>query len=424
MLGELYRQALEAQGYTVVLNRNIGPTEVTIPALESGRLDMYPEYLDTWDSSVAGIQAVVPHVARRLPRRPALRARARPRAAQPDAVQRHRRDRRDARLRGRERPLVAARPAQGRDRADARSAAAVPAEPDRAAGDRAGLRRSCPPRSSRSTSARSTRRSTRARCRPPTSTRPTGSSPSGDYTLLRDPAQRVRLGQRRPGRLGQGPRTPRARRSPTTIDRVSALLTTPVMRRAERRGRRLTARTRRSSPSSSSQEHGLLPPGTLAERMRSAALGATTARAEPARAALRQRELVDLDAPPAISTRTSTSWAIRSPAAIVERRVAVGVQQQHPDLAAVAGVDQPGRVDERDPVPRGEPRARQHEPGLAVGDLDRDAGAAPTARSPGVEHAVLERVQVEAGVAGIGPGRQLRARRRGADPEAVIRAGR
>jgi osmoprotectant transport system substrate-binding protein len=54
VLGELYRQALIAQGYSVVLNRNIGPTEVTIPALESGRLDMYPEYLGTWDGSIAG----------------------------------------------------------------------------------------------------------------------------------------------------------------------------------------------------------------------------------------------------------------------------------------------------------------------------------------------------------------------------------
>jgi osmoprotectant transport system substrate-binding protein len=54
VLGELYRQALEAQGYSVVLNRNIGPTEVTIPALESGRLDMYPEYIGTWNSQIAG----------------------------------------------------------------------------------------------------------------------------------------------------------------------------------------------------------------------------------------------------------------------------------------------------------------------------------------------------------------------------------
>ena len=54
VLGELYNQALSAEGYDVVLNRNIGPTEVTIQALESGRLDMYPEYLTTWNGTIAG----------------------------------------------------------------------------------------------------------------------------------------------------------------------------------------------------------------------------------------------------------------------------------------------------------------------------------------------------------------------------------
>jgi osmoprotectant transport system substrate-binding protein len=56
VLGELYSQALQADGYTVELNRNIGPTDVTIQALQSGRLAMYPEYLDTWDSAVAGLR--------------------------------------------------------------------------------------------------------------------------------------------------------------------------------------------------------------------------------------------------------------------------------------------------------------------------------------------------------------------------------
>jgi osmoprotectant transport system substrate-binding protein len=54
VLGELYSQALEAQGYTVMVNRNIGPSDVTFGALESNRLDMYPEYLSTWDSAIAG----------------------------------------------------------------------------------------------------------------------------------------------------------------------------------------------------------------------------------------------------------------------------------------------------------------------------------------------------------------------------------
>jgi osmoprotectant transport system substrate-binding protein len=54
VLGELYSQALQAQGFSVQLNRNIGPTEVTLQALQSGRLSMYPEYVDAWNSAVAG----------------------------------------------------------------------------------------------------------------------------------------------------------------------------------------------------------------------------------------------------------------------------------------------------------------------------------------------------------------------------------
>ncbi|HEY2161271.1 MAG TPA: glycine betaine ABC transporter substrate-binding protein [Solirubrobacteraceae bacterium] len=56
VLGELYYEALKAQGFPVLLNRNIGPTEVTLQALQSGRLGMYPEYIDTWNSAVAGDQ--------------------------------------------------------------------------------------------------------------------------------------------------------------------------------------------------------------------------------------------------------------------------------------------------------------------------------------------------------------------------------
>lgn len=62
VLGELYRQALAAQGYTALINRNIGPTEVTIQALQSGRLSMYPEYLGTWVATVAGDQQSLPSV--------------------------------------------------------------------------------------------------------------------------------------------------------------------------------------------------------------------------------------------------------------------------------------------------------------------------------------------------------------------------
>jgi osmoprotectant transport system substrate-binding protein len=56
VLGELYAQALTAAGYSVSINRNIGPTDVTINALKSGRISMYPEYIGTWNSAVAGIK--------------------------------------------------------------------------------------------------------------------------------------------------------------------------------------------------------------------------------------------------------------------------------------------------------------------------------------------------------------------------------
>lgn len=55
LLGQLYYQALKAQGFAVSLNQNIGPTQVIMQALATGQLAMYPEYLDNWDSNVAGL---------------------------------------------------------------------------------------------------------------------------------------------------------------------------------------------------------------------------------------------------------------------------------------------------------------------------------------------------------------------------------
>jgi osmoprotectant transport system substrate-binding protein len=54
VLGELYVQALQAKGFDVSLNRNIGPTETSFQAVAQGSLGMYPEYLDVWNESVAG----------------------------------------------------------------------------------------------------------------------------------------------------------------------------------------------------------------------------------------------------------------------------------------------------------------------------------------------------------------------------------
>jgi len=54
VLGQLYVQALRAQGYSVNLNQNIGPTDVTVQALENGSLTVYPEYLNTFNTAIAG----------------------------------------------------------------------------------------------------------------------------------------------------------------------------------------------------------------------------------------------------------------------------------------------------------------------------------------------------------------------------------
>jgi glycine betaine/choline ABC-type transport system substrate-binding protein len=60
LLGQLYYQALKAQGFQVSLNQNIGPPQVVMQALATGQLAMYPEYLDTWDGQVAGLQEQFP----------------------------------------------------------------------------------------------------------------------------------------------------------------------------------------------------------------------------------------------------------------------------------------------------------------------------------------------------------------------------
>src|SRR3954470_9064794 len=45
ILGQLYKQALEAKGFKVVLKNNIGASEIIDRALTGDRLDMYPEYI-------------------------------------------------------------------------------------------------------------------------------------------------------------------------------------------------------------------------------------------------------------------------------------------------------------------------------------------------------------------------------------------
>ena len=53
ILGELYKGALEAKGYTVNLKKNIGATEIIDTALTSHKIDAYPEYTGESVATVA-----------------------------------------------------------------------------------------------------------------------------------------------------------------------------------------------------------------------------------------------------------------------------------------------------------------------------------------------------------------------------------
>ena len=45
LMGEIYAQALEANGYTVERKLGVGPRDTTQPAIESGEFDLEPEYI-------------------------------------------------------------------------------------------------------------------------------------------------------------------------------------------------------------------------------------------------------------------------------------------------------------------------------------------------------------------------------------------
>lgn len=62
VLGQLYKQALEARGFTVDLKENIGSTEIADRALRSGQIDLYPEYIGIFNNVVAGDTRTYPDV--------------------------------------------------------------------------------------------------------------------------------------------------------------------------------------------------------------------------------------------------------------------------------------------------------------------------------------------------------------------------
>jgi osmoprotectant transport system substrate-binding protein len=54
VLGQLYKQALEAKGYTVNYKKNLGSTEIADKALTSGQINAYPEYIGIFLTTTAG----------------------------------------------------------------------------------------------------------------------------------------------------------------------------------------------------------------------------------------------------------------------------------------------------------------------------------------------------------------------------------
>ncbi len=54
ILQELYAQILETNGYTIERHSRLGNREIVEPALESGQIDLVPEYLATVEAFIAG----------------------------------------------------------------------------------------------------------------------------------------------------------------------------------------------------------------------------------------------------------------------------------------------------------------------------------------------------------------------------------
>jgi osmoprotectant transport system substrate-binding protein len=79
ILGQLYKQALEAKGYTVDYHESIGSSELIDTAFQGGKINFYPEY--------TGV--IVADLATRRRRRPQLRTTRRRRSSRSRAVTPH-----------------------------------------------------------------------------------------------------------------------------------------------------------------------------------------------------------------------------------------------------------------------------------------------------------------------------------------------
>ena len=106
-----------------------------------------------------------------------------------------------------------------------------------------------------------------------------------------------------------------------------------------------------------------------------------------------------------------------------EALLRVRVEENDAQLTAVSGVDEAGRVDERDAVARCEAGARLHETGVALGNRHREP--CPDDRPfAGAELHPLARAEVQASIAEVGPLGQNGVRTQPADRELDHRARR
>src|SRR3712207_4152685 len=60
ILGELYAQALEANGFNVEKKLDLGSEQIADKALQSGQIDMYPEYTGTALVAIHGVEGKTP----------------------------------------------------------------------------------------------------------------------------------------------------------------------------------------------------------------------------------------------------------------------------------------------------------------------------------------------------------------------------
>ena len=83
ILGEIYAQALQAAGYNVKKDLNLGSEQIALRALKSGDVDGYPEYTSTALTLVLRRAAAGHPEGRRSRRSPRLRTTSRRRASWP-----------------------------------------------------------------------------------------------------------------------------------------------------------------------------------------------------------------------------------------------------------------------------------------------------------------------------------------------------